>query len=188
MQLLLINDYRRQWRQPDMPFYWVQLSSIDTTNYQSHYWPQFRDEQRKLLDEVKYGGMAVSSDIGFKNNVHPTNKKAVGERLARWALNKTYGRDIIRSGPLPLKAVYKNGRVIISFRYNKELHTSDGKTLRGFSLNGRTDAEAMIENGQVIVPADIKPDHIYYGWKPYSDANLVNSAELPASTFKIEVL
>ena len=90
LMLLLIRDYRKKWQSPSMPFYWVQLSSIDTTKYQSRYWPMFRDEQRKLLKEVSHGGMAVSSDIGNKTNVHPTNKKDVGERLARWALRDAY--------------------------------------------------------------------------------------------------
>lgn len=87
---LLIDDYRQKWKQPHMPFYWVQLSYIDTTNYKSQYWPQFRDELRKLLYEVKNSGMSVCSDIGFYNDIHPANKKEVGERLARLALNKMY--------------------------------------------------------------------------------------------------
>jgi sialate O-acetylesterase len=188
LQHLLIDDYRSHWHQPDLPFYWVQLSSIDTANYQSQYWPQFRDEQRKLLKEVPHGGMAVSSDIGFKNNVHPTNKKAVGERLARWALNKNYGEKIVPSGPLPLKALYQNGKVIISFRFGKGLKTSDGEKQRGFSIDGKTDVQAVIEDDRVIISASQKPAYIYYGWKPYTDANLVNAEQLPASTFKIQVL
>ncbi|HUS01845.1 MAG TPA: sialate O-acetylesterase [Chitinophagaceae bacterium] len=184
---LLIDNYREGWKQPDLPFYWVQLSSIDTTNYGSRFWPQFRDEQRKLLNEVKYGGMAVCSDIGFKDNVHPTNKKDVGERLARWALNKTYKESIVPSGPLPIHAKYKNGKVFIHFKYSDGLRTSDSKRLRGFTLDGRTDTEAGIKNDTVIINTIEKPAFIYYGWKPFTNANLVNSEGLPASTFKIKV-
>jgi len=185
---LLIDDYRRRWKQPDMPFYWVQLSSIDTARYQSQYWPQFRDEQRKLLSEVRNGGMAVCSDIGFKNDVHPTNKKDVGERLARWALNKNYHKNIIASGPLPLSAKYANGKVVITFQYMaKGLMTSDGSSLRGFSIDGKIDINATIADSGVLIPVDTKPEYIYYGWKPFSDGNLINSEKLPASTFKIKV-
>jgi sialate O-acetylesterase len=94
LQKLLIDDYRKQWKQPALPFYYVQLSSIDTFNYQSKYWPGFRDEQRLLMQDVKNTGMAVSSDIGSKNDVHPTNKKFIGERLARWALHRITGIKI----------------------------------------------------------------------------------------------
>lgn len=185
---LLIHNYRKKWKNPKMPFYWVQLSSIDTVSYPSQFWPLFRDEQRELLNEVKNGGMAVCSDIGFKNNVHPTDKKTVAERLARWALNKTYHGDIIPSGPLPLKAIYKNRKVAITFDYIANgLKTSDGKPLRGFSVDGKNETEALLSDKSIIIPVKAKPAYIYYGWKPFSDANLVNSEALPASTFKLPV-
>lgn len=184
---LLISDYRKAWKQPDMPFYWVQLSSIDTANYQSRYWPQFRDEQRKLLNEIKNGGMAVCSDIGFRNNVHPTNKKDVGERLARWALNKTYNEAVVPSGPLVSDAKYDDKKVIVSFQYGKDLQTADGKALRGFSFDGKSDVEAVIQNNVVVIYTNEKPALVFYGWKPYTDANLVNAEMLPASTFKVDV-
>ena len=185
---LQIDDYRKKWKQPGMPFYWVQLSSIDTAKYKSQFWPQFRDEQRKLLSEVKNGGMAVCSDIGFKNDVHPTNKKDVGERLARWALNKLYKQNIVPSGPLPLKASYSQGKVIISFEYMaKGLKTSDGEKLKGFSLDGKNEVEAIMGDSGILIFTDKYPEYVYYGWKPYSDGNLVNSEGLPASTFKIKV-
>jgi sialate O-acetylesterase len=184
---LLIMDYRKAWKAPTMPFYWVQLSSIDTMHYKSHYWPQFRDEQRKLLARVKNGGMAVTSDIGFRNDVHPTNKKAVGERLARWALQQVYGDNRVPSGPLPLRATYQSGNVIVTFQYATGLHTADGKSLRGFSLDGKATGSARIQDRQVHIPANTKPRFVYYAWTPFSDANLVNAEELPASTFKLEV-
>jgi sialate O-acetylesterase len=185
---LMIDDYRAGWKQPAMPFYWVQLSSIDTTNYKSRYWPQFRDEQRKLLKELKAGGMAVSSDVGFKKDVHPTNKKFVGERLARWALKNEYGKNILPSGPLPVSAKFEKEKVIIRFEYAGEhLKTADGKAVRGFSLDGVTEVEAKVQDSLIVIPVKGKPVHVYYGWKPYTDANLVNEANLPASTFKINV-
>lgn len=184
---LLIRDYRAKWKQPTLPFYWVQLSSIDTVNYKSHYWPQFRDAQRQLLAVVKNGGMAVTSDIGFKNDVHPTNKKTVGERLARWVLKQQYKKKVVPSGPLPLKAIYRNGKLVISFQYAAHLRTADGQPLRGFSLDGKTEAEAKIENGQVVILTHTKPAFVYYAWKPFTDANLVNAEGLPAPTFQLKI-
>lgn len=180
---LMIDDYRLQWEQPTMPFYWVQLSSIDRP-----LWPMFRDEQRKLLADVDNGGMAVCSDIGSKNDVHPTNKKTVGERLARWALHQTYGkREIIPSGPLPLKAVYKNGQVIISFRYSEGLQTTGQQPLIGFSVDGKTIVPAFIKNKNVRMQVKEKPAFVYYGWQPFSTGNLINKQQLPASTFQLQV-
>ena len=187
LQKLMIEDYRKKWNKPELPFYWVQLSSIDTLNYDSHYWPEFRDEQRRLLDEVEHVGMAVSSDVGNPNDVHPRNKKAVGKRLARWALNQDYGKDIVVSGPLPRKAEFKGGKVYISFDHAEGLHASEGNDIKGFSLDGTTQLPARAEGGKIILESPEKPEYVYYGWSPYSEANLVNSEELPASTFKLKV-
>ncbi len=194
---LLVEEYRKRWKQPRLPFYYVQLSSIDTVQYKGQLWPQFRDEQRKMMSSIASSGMAVCSDIGFKNDVHPTNKKTVGERLANWALNKTYNMNTVASGPLPLKAVYKSnqpnssdgpGNVIISFHYaDNGLSTSDHKPLRGFYIDGITEIPCSISGKNVVIPVKNKPAFVYYGWKSFTDANLVNTGQLPASTFKIKV-
>ena len=188
LQKLMVEDYRRQWKQPKLPFYWVQLSSIDTANYKSHYWPQFRNEQRKLLRKIEHGGIAVTSDIGAKNDVHPTNKKDVGQRLARWALHKIYGKKIVPSGPLPKEASYENGRVIITFDYTANgLKTSDRKRVCGFSFDGKDATSATLKGNRIEILSGKKPEFIYYAWRPYSEGNLVNSEGLPATTFKLKI-
>ena len=188
LQKIMIEDYRKQWNKRKLPFYWVQLSSIDTITYQSKFWPQFREEQRRAMENNKYTGMAVSSDIGLRNNVHPTNKKLVGYRLAQWALNKVYFKKVVPSGPLPLSAKYKNGKVLISFKYaNEGLFTSDNKSVTGFSLDGISDCDAIIEKNNIVLNTETKPGYVYYSWKPYAIANLINKANLPTSTFKIKV-
>jgi sialate O-acetylesterase len=185
---LMVKDYRKRWKRDDMPVYWVQLSSIDTAHYQSKLWPQFRDEQRKLLTMVRQGGMAVCSDIGLKDNVHPTNKKAVGERLARWALQDVYGQtQIITSGPLPGKASFSKGVLTVDFHYADGLHPEEGKEVTGFSLDGVTDIPAFVRGNHIEIITPEKPAFVYYGWQPFSKGNLVNGESLPASTFKITV-
>jgi sialate O-acetylesterase len=188
LSALMISDYRNQWGNPKMPFYFVQLSSIDTVQYKGQLWPNFRDEQRKMLQLIPNSGMAVTSDIGFRNDVHPTNKKDVGARLAQWALAKTYRQNIIHAGPLARNAKYKSGNLIVKFKNMRAfLSTSDDKSLRGFSIDGKNDVPASIRNKRVIIPLTEKPETIYYGWKSFTDANLINSEKLPASTFKLEV-
>lgn len=184
---LMMEDYRAKWKQPDLPFYFVQLSSIDTLKYRGHLWPLFRDEQRKIPDILPQSGMAVCSDIGLRDDVHPRNKKEVGERLSRWALKQDYQMNIIATGPLPLKAVYRKGKLVIQFRFaGKGLSTSDGSDLRGFS-DARMNLPAEIRHRKVVIRLTSKPDYIYYGWSPWTAANLVNSDRLPASTFKLKV-
>ena len=136
---------------------------------------------------IGYGGMVVCTDIGAKKDVHPTNKKEVGERLARWALKQDYHFSVTPSGPLPLSARYEHGKVVIRFRYAQTLKTSGGGPLRGFSLDGPSEVNAVIYGHTVQIPVDRKPLFVCYGWQPFTDANLVNDVFLPASTFKIEV-
>ena len=188
LMTLMVNDYRRKWKKPDLPFYFVQLSSVDTARYNGKLWPFFRDEQRKAMEKIHHSGMAVTSDVGSKNDVHPRNKKAPGQRLARWALINEYNQDLMPSGPLPVKAVFDNDRVVIHFQYTGDsLGTSSGQELKGFSLDGISEVEAKVEGKVVVITTNRKPDTVYYGWKPFSHANLVNKAGLPASTFKIAV-
>lgn len=185
---LMIKDYRLKWKQPELPFYYVQLSSIDSVQYKSQLWPQFRDEQRKMLQLIPNAGMAVCSDIGFKNDVHPTNKKEVGERLARWVLFNTGKKNIIPSGPMPFQARYENGKISISFHYaGNKLVTADGNTVHGFSIDGINECEAFIQQKKIIITIKEKPEFIYYGWQPFSIGNLLNADKLPASTFKLNV-
>lgn len=185
---LMVQDYRTRFKNPELPYYYVQLSSIDTFKYKGHFWPQFRDEQRKTMQFIPFSGMAVCSDIGFKDNVHPTNKKLVGERLAKWALNKTYQKNILASGPLPIAAKYQNDTVSISFQYiGMGLKAADNLKLTGFSFDGINQSEVRIQQNKIQMESKTKPEFVYYGWKSYSNGNLVNSEGLPASTFKIRV-
>ncbi|WP_305548633.1 sialate O-acetylesterase [Sediminibacterium sp.] len=198
---LMVQNFRGRFQQPMLPYFFVQLSSIDSVKYKGQYWHLFRDEQRKIMERLSYSGMAVCTDYGLKDNVHPTNKKIVGERLARWALNKEYGLSIVPSGPLPLSAQYANGQLQVTFNHAKDgLATADGKSLRGFSLDGIHEVSARIQKGtlqlgnavssgaeMVVIDCEEQPEYIYYDWKPYTDGNLVNREQIPTSTFKIKV-
>lgn len=126
---LLVNGWRQNWNNPDMPFYFVQLSSLNRPS-----WPWFRDSQLRLMKEISNTGMAVSSDCGDSLDVHPRHKQPVGERLARWALAKTYGQDITPSGPVFSSVTRQADALIVSFLYADGLQTSDGKSPSCFEI------------------------------------------------------
>ena len=192
----LIDSWRRTWNNPEMPFYFVQLSSINRPS-----WPHFRDSQRRMAAEINNCDFAVSSDKGHPTDVHPTEKAPVGERLARLALNQTYGMGhVAQHGPTPVSAknVIENttGRIVIEFNDAKELKTSDGKPLRGLEAGDVIgpfyeipDENIKFEGNRIIIegPAGTWGMRIRYAWKPYTDANLINEAGLPASTFEMTV-
>ena len=184
---LLVNAWRKNWNDDCLPFYYVQLSSLDRPS-----WPWFRDSQRRMLNEISDIGMAVSSDHGDSLDVHPTCKQPVGERLARWALNKTYLKDIVPSGPLFRGADVRGEKVYLSFDYGQGMRSSDGKSLRCFEVAEfegiyypATD-EVVGEQVKVYSKEVRNPRYVRYGWQPFTRANLVNRAGLPASTFRAE--
>lgn len=186
---LLVDSWRKNWTDNELPFYYVQLSSIDRPS-----WPWFRDSQRRFLTQIPHTGMAVTSDKGDSLNVHPTHKQEVGERLAVWALNKTYNhKNVVPSGPLFKSVSFKNGAAYISFDYSEGLHASDNNEIRTFELAGDDQlfypAKAVVVNGELKIWSDKvkEPTIVRYGWQPFTRANLVNGAGLPASTFRSDV-
>ena len=184
---LLVNGWRQNWNNPDMPFYFVQLSSLNRPS-----WPWFRDSQLRLMKEISNTGMAVSSDCGDSLDVHPRCKQPIGERLARWALAKTYGQDITPSGPVFSSVTRQADALIVSFLYADGLQTSDGKAPSCFEIAEEDGlfqpATATIEGSKVRLtsPTIKNPRYVRYAWQPFTRANLVNADQLPASTFRGE--
>ncbi|MBO4590146.1 MAG: sialate O-acetylesterase [Bacteroidaceae bacterium] len=185
---LLVSSWRKAWSQPALPFYYVQLSSLNRPS-----WPWFRYSQYKLLSRVPHTGMAVSSDVGDSLDVHPRNKRPVGHRLAVWALHDCYGFSrIVPSGPLFRSVRFSDSSAWVSFDYSEGLHSSDGAPLRTFEVAEREGeffpAEAVVVGNEVRVSSRKVPNprFVRYGWQPFTRANLVNGAGLPASTFRNE--
>lgn len=183
---LLVKGWRRYWGKESLPFYFVQLSSINRPS-----WTWFRDSQRRLADKLPFVEMVVSSDIGDSTNIHPTRKQEIGERLLRQVLFHEYNHQIIPSGPVVKNAVFGKGSVKIDFKYGQGLHAANGNRVVGFEIAEveglYSSAEVEIHDGYLIlrnrnVP---KPHYVRYGWRPYTEANLVNGENLPASTFRI---
>ncbi len=184
---LLVSSWRKYWGNPQMPFHYVQLSSLSRPS-----WAWFRDSQRRLLAEIPHVGMAVSSDCGDTLDVHPKKKRPVGERLAHWALHQTYNKPITPSGPLFKEVTFRKGEALISFHYADGLQTSDNKEVRSFEVAEHKGlffpAKAEIKGNSIRLrsPQVANPRYVRYAWQPFTNGNLVNGAGLPASTFTTE--
>ena len=182
---LLVGSWRSNWTNPTMPFYFVQLSSLNRPS-----WPWFRYSQLQLMQQIANTGMAVSSDCGDSLDVHPLRKQPIGQRLARWALNKTYGKSITPSGPIYKGVVRSADTLIVSFDYADSLCASDGKQPSTFEIAAEEGmyypATAVIEGNTVrLTSPEVKnPRYVRYGWQPFTRANLINGDALPASTFR----
>jgi sialate O-acetylesterase len=140
-------------------------------------------------------GMAVTMDIGNNKDIHPKNKLDVAKRLRLWALAKDYGyEDLVYSGPLYKDMKTEGNKIRIFFRYTADGLTVKGGDLRHFEIAGKdkkfVPAKAEIDSDTVVVWSDkVKsPVAVRYAFSnaPQPEANLYNSASLPASSFRTD--
>ena len=187
----LVDSWRNFWHQPKMPFLFVQLSSLDRPS-----WPAFRNSQRLLSRKIPNTAMVVSSDKGDSLDVHPRDKKTIGQRLALQALNKVYGNtSIVPEGPSIIKAETIGPYEIKLTFEGGPISTSDGKspsTIEVAEYDGLyvpVDSSYILSDNEIIAYSmKVKnPRFIRYAWQPYTRANIINTYNLPASTFKTTI-
>jgi len=181
----LIEDWRRQWQIGDFPFLYVQIANFKSTPVED--WPTIRDAQLKTL-EVRNTGMAVTIDVGNPDNVHPTDKVTVGNRLALAARSIAYGEKLEFSGPIFRQITTENGAVRVWFDHAEGLEARNGE-LTGFEIAGPDNvwapAEARIEGTTIVLTSATVPQPVSarYGWANSPECHLYNDAGLPASPF-----
>lgn len=191
----LIRDWRQKFNNPDIPFIYAQLPNFMDVSYwpSESNWAALRESQLKALS-VPNTAMTVNIDLGEWNDIHPDNKKDVGERMALAAQKLAYDEDIVYSGPLYKDHKIEGNKVIITFSHiGSGLITNDGEELSEFAIAGEDKkfvwANAKIEGNKVIVwSEDISdPKYVRYAWANNPDnPNLYNKEGLPASPFRIE--
>lgn len=196
LQTAIINDWRNKWNQGTLPFFYVQLPGFMDYNYlpSESNWAVLREAQRKALS-VDNTAMVVAIDLGEWNDIHPDNKKTVGDRLAIAAFNKAYGETVVYSGPMAEGLTIEGNKLIIRFTATGSgLITNDGETPAEFAIAGADKkfvwAKARIEGNQVIVWSDQITDPVYvrYAWADNPvNPNLYNKEGLPASPFQLSL-
>ena len=186
----LINSWREAWGQPDMPFYFAQIAPYANAPSLGVRDAQFQVWRKNGLKNV---GMVATADVGDSIDIHPRNKKAVGERFARWALAKQYGRDVAYSGPVFKSLSQEGGRLVLEFDYAEGgLSTSDGEPVKAFEVAGSDKvfrpAIAEIKGGRIEVysPDVAEPVAVRYAWKDFCRVNLINADGLPAVPFRFD--
>jgi sialate O-acetylesterase len=190
----LIRSWRSAWHQDDFPFLIVQLPNFGERRAEpsESEWAELREAQLKAL-ALPNTGLAVTIDVGEPRNVHPRDKRPVGQRLARWALGEVYRIEDVYSGPLLESATVEGSRMRLRFKHTGSgLATLDGKPLRGFSIAGSDRkfvwAEAKLDGDSAVVESSTvtAPVALRYGWAGDPDCNLGNREGLPASPFRTD--
>jgi len=188
----LIAGWRKSWGQ-DLAFYYVQIAPW-SGGYEPGQLPALWEAQAATL-KTSETGMAVTTDlVDDINDIHPRNKVDVGNRLALWALAKSYGQDdIVYSGPLFKSIAVEDDRIRLQFAHAGEaLKSRDDKPLSEFQIAGAdgkyVDATAEVDGKTVVVFSEQvnQPAHVRFGWHKLANPNLINSAGLPASPFQTD--
>jgi sialate O-acetylesterase len=182
----LITDWRHDFAQGAFPFLYAQISSFNSPFEE---WGLVRDAQRRALG-LANTAMAVTTDVGDPNNVHPTDKQTVAARLALAARGVAYGERVTYQGPLFRQATGESGGMRIWFDHAEGL-TSRGTSVVGFEIAGAdrnfTPATARIDGENVVVTGAVpEPRYVRYNWSGVVPGSLYNAANLPMSTFTSE--
>jgi sialate O-acetylesterase len=195
----LIKDWRQQWKQGDFPFLFVQLTShhaLAQTPAEG-IWPWVREAQLKTLS-LPNTGMAVIMDAGNATDIHPKEKKPVGERLALAARKIAYQQNIVYTGPVYQSMKIRGNKIILRFStgglQTRPPHGPVQAMLPpdGFGIAGEDRkfvwAQAQIKGNTVIVHSDEvrKPVVVRYSWGDNPRGNLFNDSGLPASPFRTD--
>ena len=190
----VISDWRRLWKKQELPFYYVQLANYCPWRLEPEVsgWAYIREAQRQAMN-IPNTGMAVIIDVGMYNDLHPWDKKSVGERLALWALNYAHGENNVCSGPIYSHMSVEDNKVKLHFDYVGSGLVVKGDKLETFEICGEDGAfypaDAVIKEDCVIVSSKkaIKPHKVRYGWAENPEkANLYNKEGIPASPFITE--
>ncbi len=193
----LINGWRTVWHS-ELPFYYVQVAPLLYHVTRSHLVvspeaePRFWEAQAACL-RLPRTGMVITTDlVDDLTDIHPRNKKDVGERLARWALNRDYGHTEIEPwGPVYQGMSVRDAEAIVTFEHaTGGLVARDKKPLNWFIIAGADGvfhpARAEIEGDHVRVssPLVAHPTAVRFGWDEAAQPNLYNGAGLPARPFR----
>jgi sialate O-acetylesterase len=183
---LLISDWRQGWNCGRFPFLFVQIAPHRDMR------PELREAQFLTLKKSPNTAMAVITDAGDADDIHPARKQVPGERLAQAARALAYGEKLEYSGPLFDSMKIEGNKAVILFT-----HIGDGLVAKNGELKGFTvasadknfvPAKAKIQDKTVIVWSDqvLKPAAVRYGWANVPDINLFNNNGLPASPFRTD--
>lgn len=189
----LIRSWRSHFGDPDLPFYWVSLAGYrnpaDPTGIS---YALIRDAQTRAL-ALPQTGQALAIDVGEADDIHPKNKQEVGRRLALLAKRRIHGFTGDDTGPTVATAVREGSAVRITFTPPAAGLLARGKPAQALELAGADGvfhrAEARIERETLVVSSRAvpQPEAVRYAWSNYPEANLANSAGLPAVPFSVKV-
>ena len=186
----LIRKWRSLW-QEDLPFLMVQLAPFEYMMEPLNFVP-IRRMQKNIAEDTPHVYLVCAMDAGLRYDVHPKNKKPIGERLALQALRRVYGLPVPSDSPSVKSVRKEGGALILSFRHGDGLHVS-GEEPRTVDLSVNdeetADFRAFVRDDCLVISSPAldtaRSAAVRFAWRPWCEDNLYNQAELPAFPFEI---
>lgn len=191
-----VQDIRNTFQKPELPFYYVQIAPFAYSSSEGIEGASLREVQLKCASQIPHSGMVVTLDIGEQGCIHPAKKKEVGERLAYYALAKTYGyKYTCYTGPEYRSMTVRENRAILKFStplaygvgpVGQELNGfevagSDRKFYPGKAVVDSKSSSVIVHSEKVSVPVAVR-----YAYRNYVEASLFSECGLPASSFRTD--
>lgn len=187
---LMIRAWRSAWGE-DLWFVIAQLPSMAANH---HGRPVIRVKQLEVSKKLTNVGVANVTDTGWKDDVHPHDKKPVGERLARVARRQVYGDRSVALTPEFKSAAFESGRAVVTFASETALHAQGEGVGRGFELKvggkWRSAARAELVDGTAVVSASNATDRVEgvrYLWNSWDkpDVWIYDEQGVPVNSFSV---
>ena len=186
----LMASWRRQFRDPQLPFLLVALAGFGNPVSQpvDSGWAALIDAQRRAAAADRRAALVVATDLGEPGDIHPPNKQDVGRRLALAARSLAYGDAAASLSPLPLAAERIADGVRI--RFDRPLRVLGGNRPLGFELCAQGQAscrwaDARVDADSVVIAGDGRPaTRVRHGWSDYPVLNLY-AGDMPAPPFEL---
>ncbi len=188
----LIQLWRDNWGDDELPFLFVQLPMHRYKHDPDYkHWCVIREAQMRVYKTVKNTGIAIITDCGEFNEIHPKDKKPVGHRLYLQAMYHVYGDKAIRAfGPIYKSVTFGGGRAVVAFDHADGGFEVRGEKIEGFELAGADkefyEAKAVINpDNTLTVSSDKveKPLYLRYLWTNYKEPTLFGG-EIPVAPFR----
>lgn len=187
----LIGLWRERWGDDELPFIITQLPMFKYKNDPDYkHWCKIREAQMKAYRTVKNTGIAVTLDCGELDNIHPTNKIPVGERLCLQAQRLFYGLDVEAFGPMYKSHIFVDGGIELSFSHAEGGFDIRGEA-KGFEIAGADreffDADVRIEGERVFISSDkvSEPKYARYGYFNFAEVTVFGKNGIPMAPFDV---
>jgi sialate O-acetylesterase len=190
-----VKDLRNKWNRGELPFYFVEIAPFNYEGADGTSAARMREVQLQNMKDIPNSGMVSTLDIGHPVFIHPMDKETVGNRLALWALAKTYGKKGFGyASPIYKSMEISDNKIYINVENAQRGLCPMWTSLKGFEIAGEDKvfypafAEIETSTTRLTVSSDKVPHPVAvrYAYKNYAEANVFNIHGLPLIPFRTD--